>query len=291
MSTSIATDSPFRCPQCRSRIEGGACVEQGHPIATEHGIPVLLRDPSAVERLLAEAGASERADWYQAPQAEVFTGPYRHHVRKRRAYVDSVLSAYARERPERRVGLDLGCGDGAHLPWLAGHVTELYASDYNLLRLQRAAAHGVARLAVADVTDYAAADGAFDVVFFNHVIEHIPDDERALREIHRILAPGGIVVLGTPNEGAAFWRMAYRLQPESRRTTDHVHFYTADSLTRKCAAAGFNVREVKPIGWGLPHWEWDARVRGSKRVDDAFEMVGRRLLPSQASSLYVVLSR
>jgi 2-polyprenyl-3-methyl-5-hydroxy-6-metoxy-1,4-benzoquinol methylase len=213
-------------------------------------------------------------------------------VRKRRAYVDGVLRSFAAERPGERVGLDLGCGDGAHLDWLASHVTTLYGSDYNVLRLRRAQARGVAAgLAVADVTDYPADDDTFDVVFFNHVIEHIPDDERALSEIHRVLKPGGIVVLGTPNEGAAFWQLAYRLQPEFRRTTDHVHFYTADSLVAKCRAAGFGIRHVKPIGWGLPHWTWDARVRGSKRLDDAFERVGRRWLPSQATSLYVVLTK
>jgi 2-polyprenyl-3-methyl-5-hydroxy-6-metoxy-1,4-benzoquinol methylase len=251
-----------------------------------------LRDSQGVERLIEEARASDRSAWYEESQAGQSTGPYRHHVKKRRAYVDGVLRAFAEERPGPRTGLDLGCGDGTHLSWLAQHLTAVYGSDYNLLRLQRAAqAMPEAQLALADVTDYPAADDAFDVIFFNHVVEHIPDDGRALREVHRILKPGGVVVLGTPNEGAAFWRLAYRLSPETRTTTDHVHFYTSESLVEKCRAAGFAIRHVKPIGWGLPHWSLDARVRGYKAVDDAFELIGRRWLPSQASSLYLVLSK
>ena len=31
-------------------------------------------------------------------------------------------------------GLDMGCGDGTHLAWLRNYVSELYASDYNLVR-------------------------------------------------------------------------------------------------------------------------------------------------------------
>ena len=285
------TETPFRCPQCRGRLEGDRCAN-GHEIAFDHGIPVLLRDPGAIDRLIDEARAAGKAAWYESDQQTKLQGPYRHHLKRRRDYVESVLRAFAQERPGERSLLDLGCGDGAHLQWLANHATDLYGSDYNLIRLRRAHdAMPDAQLAAADVTDYAAADGSFDVIYFNHVIEHIPDDELALREIHRILAPGGIVVLGTPNEGAAFWKLAYRLQPETWETTDHVQFYTAGSLTEKCRAAGFQIRHVKPIGWGLPHWSWDERVRGTKRVDDAFERVGRKWLPSQAPRLYVVLSK
>jgi SAM-dependent methyltransferase len=144
---------------------------------------------------------------------------------------------------------------------------------------------------MADITDYPARDHAFDVVFFNHVLEHIPDDDRALREAHRILKPGGLLILGVPNEGAWFWQLAYRLQPEILRTSDHVHFYTAPSLAAQCRGAGFTVQEVRPIGWGVPHWTLDSLVRRFRWVDDAFEWLGRRLLRSQATSLYLLLTK
>jgi ubiquinone/menaquinone biosynthesis C-methylase UbiE len=190
------------------------------------------------------------------------------------------------------VALDLGCGDGEHLPWLARWAEQVTGSDYNALRVARARQRAPdADLMVADVTDHPAADESADLIFFNHVIEHVPDDVAALREVARLLAPGGVCVLGTPNEGAATSRLAYRLQPSSRRSTDHVHFYTADVLVQRCRAAGLEVREVEHIGWGLPPWTLDAMVRGSKRVDDALERAGRRFWPRQATSLYLILSR
>jgi ubiquinone/menaquinone biosynthesis C-methylase UbiE len=287
-------ESPFRCPRCGARIHqsgGELRCEEEHPVECVDGIPILIRDYRAIRAAIAEAEAAGRTDWYEAQQATQFSGPYRHHVRKRRAYVTSVLERFAAARPGVRTGLDLGCGDGEHLGWLAGHVTELYGSDYNVLRLRRAQARGSATVVLADVTAYPAADDAFDVIFFNHVLEHVQDDLAALREVRRILSPGGLVVLGTPNEGAAFWRLAYALQPESRRSTDHVHFYTARALAARCEEAGFVVTELHPIGWGVPHWRLDSRIRGVKAVDDAFEAVGRRVLRSQATSLYALLTK
>jgi SAM-dependent methyltransferase len=42
------------------------------------------------------------------------------------------------------------------------------------------------------------ADGTYDFIFASHVLEHVPDDERAIREIRRVLRPGGIAVLPVP---------------------------------------------------------------------------------------------
>ena len=50
----------------------------------------------------------------------------------------------------------------------------------------------------ADLCDLQFADNSFDVVISFHVLEHIPDDRAALREIHRVLKPNGRLVLCLP---------------------------------------------------------------------------------------------
>jgi SAM-dependent methyltransferase len=43
------------------------------------------------------------------------------------------------------------------------------------------------------------ADGAFDVVIIKHIVEHLPNPEKAVAEIGRVTAPGGTLILATPN--------------------------------------------------------------------------------------------
>ena len=283
----------FRCPQCHAPLEGAAsCQRCAFSVEEVGGIPLLVKDRAAIDATIAAAKSAQRAAWYEAPQSLQWSGPFRHHLRKRRAYVDGLVSEYVKAAAPPLTGLDIGCGDGMHLEWLRGYVSELYASDYNITRLVRAQSLNQARCVfMADVTNYPVKDNAFDIIFFNHVIEHIPDDVTALAEVHRILKPGGLLVLGTPNEGVWFWQLAYRLQPRMMRLSDHVQFYTAESLTAKCCAAGFSVREVKHMGYGVPHWTLDAGLRQFKVLDDTFEALGQFAFPKQATSLYLALSK
>ena len=49
-----------------------------------------------------------------------------------------------------------------------------------------------------DITDIAWSDGTFDVIYCSHVLEHVVDDHRAMRELCRVLAPGGWAMLNVP---------------------------------------------------------------------------------------------
>jgi SAM-dependent methyltransferase len=96
-----------------------------------------------------------------------------------------------------------------------------------------------------DITDIPYADGSVDVILCNHVLEHIPDDRRAMSELHRILRPGGWAVLMTPIgknvdvsvEGAAD-DPAERLERFGQE--DHVRLYGQDFYAR-LREAGFAV--------------------------------------------------
>jgi SAM-dependent methyltransferase len=257
------------------------------------GVPVLVRDAQGKANQIEEARRVNPA-WYVAEQPPESVSPWRHHLKKRRLYVERVLGReLARRGKERAVRLlDLGCGDGNHLLWLERFAEDLYGCDYNIVRLVRARARARdATLFLADILDFPAADGAFDVIFFNHVIEHIPDDSGALATVRRLLAPGGLLVLGTPNEGAWWWQLAYKRAPEVRATTDHVHFYTAERLADKVSSAGLDIVEIEHMGWGPPDWRWDGLIRKYKLVDDLFEAAGRAFMRRQASSLYLIATR
>lgn len=288
----------FKCLNC-----GGAdvqvseknwgCRQCNTEYPLEQGIPVIVRNWNVHKDELEQAKAV-KPGWYLEEQPAEQGSPWRHHIKKRRAYIQGALDAHLKSRGLDRVTnlLDLGCGDGNHLEYLQNYADNIYGSDYNLVRLVRSNARGLsATLFLADILDYPAQDHFFDIVFFHHVIEHIQQDGDALKTIYRILKPNGLLVLGTPNEGAWWWQLAYKLQPETLASTDHVHFYTSSTLSILIREAGFEIKTVKHIGWGPPHWGWDSRIRKYKWVDDIFEFFGRIFIPHQASSLYVLAAK
>src|SRR5262245_14516445 len=101
------------------------------------------------------------------------------------------------QRPVRRL-LVVGCGAGQEAAVLAAALeTEVVGIDL------KAAFHPEAAAAVelrrGDATCLEFEDRCFDFVYSFHVLEHIPDWNRALREMRRVLSEGGAYCVGTPN--------------------------------------------------------------------------------------------
>ncbi len=89
-------------------------------------------------------------------------------------------------------------------------------------------------------------DNEFDVILCNHVLEHVEDDAQCMRELYRILKPGGFAILQVPIDETR--RTTYEdpsiTSPEERaihfRQRDHVRLYGMDYPDR-LAKAGFRV--------------------------------------------------
>ncbi|MFT3922226.1 MAG: methyltransferase domain-containing protein [Myxococcales bacterium] len=101
-----------------------------------------------------------------------------------------------------------------------------------------------------DITAIDLPDASFDVVICCHVLEHVPDDQRAVRELHRVLRPGGIAYIQVPY--ASDQRTDEDLSvtdPRERARRfgqfDHVRSYGHDLLAR-LRAPGFRVDELRP---------------------------------------------
>lgn len=98
-----------------------------------------------------------------------------------------------------------------------------------------------------DITAIAYPDDNFDLVLANHVMEHVPDDMRALTELRRVLKPGAYAVLQTPYSASLVnsWSDPGINTASARQLAfgqeDHVRLYGRDIFTR-FAAAGFEAR-------------------------------------------------
>jgi SAM-dependent methyltransferase len=188
----------------------------------------------------------------------------RHVVENRWKIFEQALRAHVGHRPAGGSAvriLDLGCGDGINLYGLGrilqkcGWPAEVFGADYNPLRLARAERIPFVKgLHRASIMRLPYANGSFDVVLCNQVLEHVREDVAALHEMRRVLKPHGLLILGVPNEGCLLARVRnHVLQPSIARSTDHVNFYTDSMLAARLAQTGFANFELRRAGFFTPH--------------------------------------
>lgn len=101
----------------------------------------------------------------------------------------------------------------------------------------------------ADICDLPFEENSFDFILCNHVLEHIPDDEKAMKEIYRVLRPGGRAILQIPQDlkREKTFEDDSITDPKERATIfgqyDHVRVYGRDYFN-KLRHVGFKVEEV-----------------------------------------------
>ena len=153
--------------------------------------------------------------------------------------------------------LDVGCGAGLlcePLARLGAAVTGVDAAQENIAAAQAHAAGG--GLAI----DYRCGDvstlglAGFDLVTSLEVIEHVADKPAFLAALRAVLAPGGLMVLSTPNRTAQsrllMVEAAERIGLVPRGTHHWDDFVTPDELAELLAAAGLTMGEPQGIAWG-----------------------------------------
>jgi len=164
--------------------------------------------------------------------------------------------------------LEVGPGSGLYLPVLAAHFRDVVASDIEEAYLSHARGlatrHANLRLVVDDITATRLEAGTFDLVLCTEVLEHIRDSAAAIREMVKVLKPGGTLVLSTPQRYAplelaakvAFLpgmvmlvRLVYR---EPILEMGHVNLMTEREVVAQIEAAGYTVVERFKSGLYLP---------------------------------------
>lgn len=149
-----------------------------------------------------------------------------------RSFVKEICAGITDHRP--RI-LDVGCGTGANLMLLSqfGDAEGVDVSPDALAFCRERGLQNV-RLGSAESLPYA--DGMFDLVTAFDVVEHIDDDVAALREMRRVLRPGGRILLFVPT-----FMLLWGVQDE---VSHHRRRYRLSELRRAVTQAGFEVERA-----------------------------------------------
>ena len=124
----------------------------------------------------------ERDHWWFRGRRAVYLGLLKHHLNG--------------ERPARV--LDLGCGNGGFLEGLSAIGEHVFPSDISVESLGYCSQRGFPDGVVSSGYSLPYSDASFDLVCMFDAIEHIEDDDRAMREVARVLKPGGHVLVSVP---------------------------------------------------------------------------------------------
>ncbi|WP_181958570.1 class I SAM-dependent methyltransferase [Nonomuraea diastatica] len=163
--------------------------------------------------------------------------------------------------------LDLGCGGGRHAFEVLRRGADVTAFDMDQTELDSVAAMFAAMDKAGEVPEGGAGetvqgtaldmpfeDGAFDRVIAAEVLEHIPDDMAAMREIFRVLRPGGTAAVTVPSFLPE--RICWALDEDYHTAPGgHVRIYTLAELSAKLKSAGFVIGPHHHAhGLHAPYW-------------------------------------
>ena len=230
------------CPVCKQRCPRAFCVHAGVPFVRCGACASLYQ---GVEPDWTRIAAIYQDEYHELrghagnPAVEAAkTGTTRHYLKK-----------LERLRPPGRRFVEVGCSAGASLAVAAAggwdvEGVEVSAASAAVAR-QRP---GVRAVHTGKLEDAPLDDGQTDVVMLLDVLEHIDPPEATLAKIHRLLKPGGLVLIVTPDGGGLSTRLMGARWPHL--FIEHVIMYSRRGLRRCLEAAGFRIER---LGFA---WKW-----------------------------------
>ncbi len=183
-------------------------------------------------------------------------------------WVTNAISVYANLAPLQKA-IEYGPGSGIYLPVLARYFPSVVAADVEAAYLEGVEAligGGLDNLSLItdDITHSALPAASFGLVLCSEVLEHVSSPEFALKNIYRILHPGGIAIITTPQRNSvmelcckvAFLpgviQLVRSIYRESISETRHVSLRSSEQILSALSCCGFSLFHAEKFGLYLP---------------------------------------
>jgi 2-polyprenyl-3-methyl-5-hydroxy-6-metoxy-1,4-benzoquinol methylase len=264
-----------------TRLAAPSCISCG----SSHSAPFLNADPYSILQcddctlrfLWPQPGADEQTDLYSENyfrSADGLDRGYAEYIAQadnHRATFRDRLRYLPAPAGEKRL-LDLGAAAGffveqaAAIGWRAqGLELSKWAADY---------AKEVVGVPVGQGTLRSAryADHSFDAVTMWEVIEHLPDPRTELAEIRRILRPGGMLHLSTPDAGSTVARVAGKRWLGWRKIPEHLFYFDLPSLRQLLSSEGFEITSHRYVSLVVT-WQYALQRLGAMLGTSIFERI------------------
>lgn len=151
-------------------------------------------------------------------------------------YFDRKLDLVEKYTKKRKI-LDVGCGHGFCLEAAKKRGFNAVGIDVSGYAVEYAKEHGC-KAFLTDIYKAGFKDTSFDVITIFQLIEHVPNPVKFMKEVKRILKPGGHVILTTPNHGGYLKKLMGK-NWFSYRHQEHLFFFSPKSIDFLLEKAGF----------------------------------------------------
>lgn len=199
--------------------------------------------------------ASQNQNYYEAYWAngkKTFSGANQGYAANFRRWMHDQLH----DLPPRSAVLEVGCGDASFTQELVKYSPDVTAIDISAAQIAENSHQftGITfrQCDVAERLPFA--DETFEAIWCSEVLEHLFDPAFALREMRRVIKPGGRLLVTVPYHGRfknvliALFKWDEHFVPSN----PHIRFYTKRTLGRLAEQAGFTAVHMQTCGMGIP---------------------------------------
>jgi SAM-dependent methyltransferase len=262
----------FSCPLCASAeadlflsIEAGDnCFEKRYRLYTCGGCGVVFTHPipcdADIQSLYGEdyysfsSQSLESLPFWKYVAKTLFPMVRSLHSKKSRyaMYLERILFVLARNVPQTvplffagSEVLDVGCGAGDQIALWQEAGFSAQGVDTSPLAAAEGARKGL-KIFAGELWEAGFADDLFDICYANHVIEHTGEPHAMLKEIWRVLKPGGVLVAGVPNLDSSLFAL-FKSKWFHLDVPRHLLHFSPASLAAMLAQDGFAIGQLYTI--------------------------------------------